>query len=270
MSKLPTIYIPHGGGPCFFMDWNPPDAWDNLAAYLRGIPDAIGQKPKALLVISGHWEETTVTVQSNSAPELLFDYGGFPPHTYELKYPAPGQPELAARVAGLLNASGINTVSDTDRGFDHGVFVPLKVAFPDADIPVVQLSLRSDLDSSIHIAMGEALQPLRDEGILIIGSGNTYHNMSVLLQAMRSGGDGPIAGRAFDRWLSDAVCNTDPEARNRMLTEWASAPGARDAHPREEHLLPLHVVAGAAGKDVGRKTIEDVVLGAVESAFQFG
>jgi len=133
MSKMPTIYMPHGGGPCFFMDWNPPDAWDKQAAYLRGIPQAIGQKPKALLIISGHWEEPIITVQSNPAPELLFDYNGFPPHTYELKYPAPGDPKLASRVVGLLAENNIAAQTDTRRGFDHGVFVPLLLAFPDAD-----------------------------------------------------------------------------------------------------------------------------------------
>jgi len=262
--------MPHGGGPCFFMDWNPPDAWDKQAAYLRGIPQAIGQKPKALLIISGHWEEPIITVQSNPAPELLFDYNGFPPHTYELKYPAPGDPKLASRVVGLLAENNIAAQTDTRRGFDHGVFVPLLLAFPDADIPVVQLSLRADLDPGAHIAVGEALQPLRDEGTLIVGSGNTYHNMSVLMRAGRDGGNGQIAGQDFDRWLSGAVCNTDPVARNSMLTLWADAPGGREAHPREEHLLPLHVVAGAAGADIGKKTLEDPVMGAIESAFQFG
>ncbi len=118
--------------------------------------------------------------------------------------------------------------------------------------------------------MGKALQPLRGEGVLIAGSGNSYHNMGILMRTMRNGGAGAIVDRDFDRWLSDAECNADPETRNRMLTAWADAPGERDAHPREEHLMPLHVVAGAAGSDIGKKTLEDHVMGAVESAFQFG
>ena len=271
MKRMPTVFIPHGGGPCFFMDWNPPDTWDKQADYLRGLPNAIGQKPQAILIVSGHWEERVATIQSNPAPELLFDYNGFPPHTYELTYPAPGDPKLAARVTDLLNAAGIATQTDTKRGYDHGVFIPLKVAFPDADIPVVQLSLRADLDPAAHIAMGKALQPLRDEGVLIVGSGNTYHNMGKMMRAMQGGANNvKVEGLDFDRWLSEALCNPDPAMRNSMLENWAAAPGGKDAHPREEHLIPLHVVAGAAGADIGAKTLEDNVLGAVESAYQFG
>jgi len=270
MERMPTVFIPHGGGPCFFMDWNPPDTWNKQADYLRGLPEAIGQIPTSILIVSGHWEENIPTVQNGAAPELLFDYGGFPPHTYELTYPAPGNPILASRVADLLAAAGIETKSNDKRGYDHGVFIPLKVAFPDAEIPIVQLSLQADLDPASHIAMGKALQPLRDEGVLIIGSGNTYHNMGKMMRAMQSGGNGSVEGQGFDRWLTDAVCNPDPEMRDKMLTNWADAPGGLDAHPREEHLIPLHVVAGAAGLDIGVKTLEDNVLGAIESAYQFG
>ncbi|MBV1866650.1 MAG: dioxygenase [Marinosulfonomonas sp.] len=270
MARQPTIFIPHGGGPCFFMDWNPPDAWNRQIEFLRALPATLAEKPKAMLVISGHWEEKDITVQNNPAPDLLFDYYGFPPHTYELTFPAPGDTALSARVTTLLNGAGIKTQNETDRGYDHGVFIPLKVAFPDAEIPIVQMSLRADLDPAAHIAVGQALEPLRDEGVLIVGSGNTYHNMNVMMQAMRGGPSGKVSGLEFDKWLSDAACNTDPDERNRLLAGWAKAPGATDAHPREEHLIPLHVVAGAAGADIGQKTLEDVVLGAVESAYQFG
>jgi len=270
MGRQPTVFIPHGGGPCFFMDWNPPNTWNKHIEFLRALPGTLKEKPKAMLVISGHWEEDKVTVQDNPAPDLLFDYYGFPPHTYELTFPAPGDPALSARVAALLNDAGFPTNSEPSRGYDHGVFIPLKVAFPDAEIPIVQLSLRSDLDPAAHIAMGQALEPLRDEGVLIVGSGNTYHNMGVMMQAMRGGPGANVSGREFDKWLSDATCNADPAERNRLLADWANAPGAADAHPREEHLIPLHVVAGAAGADIGQKTLEDTVLGAVESAYQFG
>ena len=148
--------------------------------------------------------------------------------------------------------------------------MPLKVAFPDADTPCVQLSLASDLDPARHIALGRALAPLRDEGVLILSSGNTYHNMSVLMQSLRGGARDDIVGGAFDAWLTEAVTCPDPEERNRRLARWSDAPGGREAHPREEHLIPLHVVAGAAGADIGRKTLEDPVMGAVESAFRFG
>jgi aromatic ring-opening dioxygenase catalytic subunit (LigB family) len=270
MKRMPAIFIPHGGGPCFFMDWNPPDAWDNQADFLKQLPAAIGETPRAMLVISGHWEEDVVTIQSNPAPELLFDYNGFPAHTYELEYPAPGDPKLSARVAELLGNAGIPTNINTTRGYDHGVFVPLKVAFPDANIPIVQLSLKRDLDPIAHLAIGRALQPLRDEGVLIVGSGNTYHNLRVMMRGTTQDEIAQITGQGFDKWLSEAVCNPDPDERDKLLADWTNAPDANDAHPREEHLIPLHVVAGAAGSDIGVKTLEDHVMGVVESAFQFG
>jgi aromatic ring-opening dioxygenase catalytic subunit (LigB family) len=270
VSKMPTLFIPHGGGPCFFMDWDPPDTWARMAAFLGGVQADIGERPRAIVVISGHWEAPEITVQSQEAPTLLFDYYGFPEHTYELQYPAPGSPALAARIATLLGEAGFPVRTDGERGFDHGVFIPFKLAFPDADIPVVQLSLRADYDAAAHIAIGEALQPLRDEGVLIVGSGMTYHNMNTMMRNLRGGNAVAPGAATFDRWLTEAVTDPDPATRNRKLAEWSSAPAARDAHPQEEHLLPLHVVAGAAGSDVGRKTLEDNVLGTIESAFQFG
>ena len=166
MTRMPTLFIPHGGGPCFFMEWDPPDTWDRHRSFLETLPASLPEKPKALLVISGHWEAREFTVQSNPAPPLLFDYNGFPQHTYELTWPAPGDPALATRVGELLQGAGFETGTDTARGFDHGVFVPLKLVFPEADIPTVQLSLRSDLDPDAHLAVGRALAPLRDEGVL--------------------------------------------------------------------------------------------------------
>lgn len=269
-DRQPAVFLPHGGGPCFFMDWNPPDTWDRQRRFLQEFPASLPARPRALVVISGHWEERVFSVQTNPAPPLRFDYQGFPPHTYQLTWPAPGNPALAVRVRDLLQGAGFETGEDPARGFDHGVFVPLKVAFPNADIPTVQLSLRSDLDPRAHLAAGRALTPLRDEGVLIVGSGNTYHNMGVMMRAMRSGARGPVAGTDFDRWLTDSVTQEDPARRDAMLAMWAEAPGARDANPREEHLIPLHVVAGAAGADRGVKTLEDHVMGAVESAFRFG
>lgn len=270
MARMPAMFIPHGGGPCFFMDWDPPDEWDRHRRFLEDLPGTLPERPKALLVISGHWEEPAFTVQTNAAPPLLFDYGGFPPHTYKLTWPAPGDPALAERVHDLIRAAGFPAAKDATRGFDHGVFVPLKVAFPEADIPCIQLSLARDLDPARHIALGQALAPLRDEGVLILGSGNTYHNMGVMMQSLRGGRRGDTAGQAFDAWLTETVTCPDPAERNRRLVHWSEAPGGREAHPREEHLIPLHVVAGAAGDDTGRKTLEDRVLGAVESAFRFG
>jgi len=267
--RQPTLFIPHGGGPCFFMEWDPPDTWARHRGFLENLPATLPKQPRALLVISAHWEAPQFTVQKNAASPLLYDYHGFPLHTYQLTWPAPGSPELAVRVAGLLSAAGLPCAFDTLRGFDHGVFVPLKVAFSEADIPCVQLSLRADLDPTAHLAAGRALAPLRDEGVLIIGSGNTYHNMGVMMHALRGDVAG-IHGLDFDAWLAETVAHPDAAERARRLSNWFRAPGARDAAPREEHLIPLFVAAGAAGTDSGVKCFEDRVMGAVESAFRFG
>ena len=241
------------------MEWNPPDTWDRMSAFLRGLPRIVGETPRAIVVISGHWEESPLAVTAAPSPSLLYDYYGFPPHTYELKYPAPGSPKLAARVAGLVNAR-----LETERGFDHGVFIPFKLIYPDANVPVVQLSLKSGLDAAEHIRIGQALAPLRKEGVLIVGSGMSFHNLRAF---------GPAAGTPsvqFDEWLSAAVCAPDSGQRNQLLTSWKNAPSARFAHPREEHLLPLMVAAGAAGSDPGQRLFEDTVMGAKVSAFGFG
>ena len=265
-AKQPTLYVPHGGGPCFFMDWTlgPADTWIRMAAWLRGLPASLPAPPMAILVISAHWEERIPMVLASQAPPLLFDYYGFPAHTYALTWPAPGSPDLAARVQGLLTAAGIPSGRDLHRGFDHGVFVPLKVAFPAAQVPTVQLSLRADLDAAAHLAIGRALAPVRDEGVLIVGAGMSYHNTRAFMTP-RSRMD----SAAFDAWLVAAV-EGEPAAREERLARWESAPAARAAHPREEHLLPLMVAAGAAGADPGRRVFRDDVLGAVVSAIQFG
>lgn len=261
----PTLYIPHGGGPCFFMDgMGPPGMWDPMAAYLRGIAATLAERPKALLVISAHWEASAPSVTAAPNPALFYDYYGFPAYTYKLAWPAPGAPAVAERVIACLAAAGIAAAGDPARGFDHGVFIPLKLVFPDADIPTVALSLRSGLDPAAHLAIGRALRPLRGEGVLIIGSGMSFHNMKAFnTDASRTN------SKAFDAWLDETI--TSPAAeRAARLSNWAAAPMARESHPREEHLIPLMVVAGAAGEDVGRNTFRGEVMGATVSGFQFG
>lgn len=265
--RMPTLFIPHGAGPCFFMDWNPADAWDRTAAYLRSIPASLPVTPRAILLVSGHWLAPLPTVGATERPELIFDYYGFPSHTYELRYSAPAAPAVGARMQQLLAQAGLPVAQDAARGWDHGVFIPLKVAFPDADVPVVQLSLLQSLDAAEHIRLGQALAPLRDEGVLIIGSGMSYHNM-------RGYGDprSTAIGAEFDRWLGETVALPAPE-RNARLADWArsSGPAGRLSHPprAEEHLLPLHVVAGAAGDSRGAKVFTDRVMGVDISAFKF-
>ena len=265
--RMPTFFVPHGAGPCFFMEWHPADTWDRMADFLRSIPGSLPEKPQAIVLVTAHWQEQQPSMSSAAQPGMLFDYYGFPPHTYELSYPAPGAPALAGRVSGLLAGAGFDPVQDSERGYDHGSFIPLLLAFPDADIPVLQLSLLRSLDAAEHLRMGRALRPLRDEGVLIIGSGMSYHNM-------RGYGDPrstPVAAE-FDRWLGETVALPAAE-RHARLADWAQAsgPAGRESHPnyREEHLLPLHVAAGAAGAGAGRKVFTDEVLSVAISAFRF-
>ncbi|MFP5576903.1 MAG: DODA-type extradiol aromatic ring-opening family dioxygenase [Acidimicrobiia bacterium] len=263
---LPSVFIPHGGGPCFFMDWTmgPPDTWDRLAQFLRSFSDRLAVRPDAIVVISGHHEGEVVEVSTAETPSLLFDYYGFPAHTYELRYPAPGSPALGRRIGELLADASILHRLDSQRGFDHGVFVPLLLMYPDADIPVVQVSLRSDLDPGFHLDLGETLAPLRREGTLILGSGLSYHNMAAFMTPQAAD-----SSSIFDSWLTSA-CQAPPQQRRQLLTDWDMAPAARLAHPREEHLLPLMVTAGAGGDDHGRRVFVDQAMGATISAYAFG
>ena len=262
----PTFFINHGGGPCFFLDPGPMrNAWAELEDYLRGFAETLEEQPRAILVISGHWEEARPTVNAATAPPLLFDYGGFPEHTYRLTWPAPGDPELAAWVRDLLGFAGIKSGADATRGWDHGMFVPLKVMFPEATIPTVQLSLKRGLDPEAHLTIGHALAPLRREGVLIVGSGQSYHNM---LGFMGGSGRADPDAEAFDAWLREAMA--DGNTRDRLLMAWEQAPGARQAQPREDHLLPLMVAAGAASGEPGRTAFQGHALGKPISGFRFG
>jgi aromatic ring-opening dioxygenase catalytic subunit (LigB family) len=264
MTRQPTLFIPHGAGPCFFMEWGrgPADTWDAMAAWLRGLVATLPEKPKAILAISGHWEAAQFTVGSARAPGLIFDYYGFPEHTYRLSFEASGSPALAAKVQDLLARAGFAAAVDPERGYDHGVFVPLKLVTPDADIPVVQLSLRSDLDPAAHYAAGQALAGLRCEGVLIVGSGMSWHNMRGFSPAFTE------RSRVFDRWLEGAM--SEPAGRETAIRNWSDAPFAREAHPREEHLAPLFVAAGAADGEPGRVDFRDEVMDVAVSAFRFG
>lgn len=266
MSRFPTFFIPHGGGPCFFMDpppgW-PRDTWDSMAAFLSGLDASIGRRPRAVIIISGHWEARNATVNSGAHPPLFYDYSGFPPHTYQLTWPAPGAPDVAGEVRLLLEQAGFETNADGRRGYDHGVFIPFKLVYPDADVPVVQLSLLASYDAAQHLAMGRALAPLRDNGILIVGSGMSHHNLSDFFSGRRND-----VAEMFDAWLGSAV--SDPAARDAKLSDWQNAPGGRLAHPAPEHLLPLMVAAGAAPGEDAARVYHGHVLGKPFSGFRFG
>ena len=264
-QRQPAIFLPHGGGPCFFMDWTwgPADTWDKTRSFLESIAGSLPARPKAILVVSGHWEEPVFTASSAKEPKLIFDYTGFPEQTYRLTWPAPGDPQLANRVAELLKGAGLPAGVSPARGFDHGVFVPLKVAFPQAEIPVVTLSLAASLDPALHLQAGRALAPLRDEGVLIVASGMSFHNLRAYFHP-----DTNAKAREFDEWLTNAV-ESAGSARGEFLKHWRQAPFAAFAHPREEHLVPLFVAAGAGGEAPGRRIFTDEPMGAAISAYRF-
>lgn len=245
-TRMPALYLPHGGGPAFFMTGQMKQMFQSTEDFLRGIHGALPATPTAILVVTAHWEAAVPTFTGGVQPELIYDYYGFPPETYALQYKAPGQPALAARAAALLKDAGFDANVDTSHGWDHGVFIPLKVMFPDADVPVVAMSLQAGLDPVLHCKLGQALRPLRDEGVLVVGSGMSYHNLRNLMQ-----GGGP-ASLAFDQWLDGALDGTWAE-RTEQLALWSSAPGGRASHPREEHLLPLMVASGAGSDAPARK-----------------
>ena len=269
ITNMPTLFIPHGGGPCFFMDqdFGPPGCWEPMRHSLSSLSADLPQRPQAIVMISGHWEEDKVTLQTASRPGMLFDYYGFPPETYQLNYPAPGAPVLAASIKTLLEAANIPVVVDDQRGFDHGTFIPLMLAFPKADIPVMQISLRRDLDPDFHLRLGQALAPLRQQGILMIGSGMSFHNLRTFFH------DHPQVNEdamAFDHWLTETITQPDPLDCRHRLQSWHQAPGAQAAHPRAEHLLPLMVVAGAAGHDGGKILAHTLISGKPISTYGFG
>lgn len=235
---MPVVYIPHGGGPMPLLG---DPGHKDLIEFLVGLPDQVAEatataKPTAILMISAHWESDIVRVSSSATPEMIYDYGGFPQETYEYHYPAPGNPELANTVIDLLVDSHIDCCLDSHRGYDHGTFVPLMLMYPKAEIPVVQVSLLCSLDPESHIALGRALAPLREQGVLIVGSGLSSHNIGVTKEK----------SQAFDRWLTEVITTEPADETSEKLTNWSLAPSARDCHPREDHLLPLHVCFGAA------------------------
>ncbi len=244
MSGPNVLFLSHGGGPMPLLgDPSHAEMVECLKTIATDIP-----KPSAILVISAHWETRVPCVTSGALPALIYDYYNFPEESYSIQYPCTGEPDLAEAVQKALTAHGISCDADAQRGFDHGLFVPLKIMYPDADIPCVQLSLADSLDPDLHLRMGEALQSLSHDNLLVIGSGFSFHNM----KAFFAGNDAAVdaRNRAFEDWLhstcTDAALD-EPERRQR-LQYWHEAPEARFCHPREEHLLPLHICYGLTGR----------------------
>ncbi|MDQ1331438.1 MAG: hypothetical protein QG578_1706, partial [Thermodesulfobacteriota bacterium] len=233
-NKIQILYFSHGGGPLPILG----DASHKaMVDFMINLPVRL-KKPDAIIVISAHWEESAATLLGAQNPSMFYDYYGFPEEAYTVTYPAPGSPELAKRIAGIFNKNDIPASIDFKRGFDHGLFIPLKLMYPKADIPSLQLSLLRGLDPAAHIALGKALRELTHENILVIGSGFSFHNMRAFSWEGVNTPD--PENDAFQNWLID-VC-TNPvswSAREQRLIEWEKAPSARYCHPREEHLLPL-------------------------------
>lgn len=260
-SQAQIVYFSHGGGPLPILG---DPSHQAMIDFMKQLPSQL-KRPDAILVISAHWEESAATLIGAQNPPMFYDYYGFPKEAYQITYPAPGSPELAKRIAGLLEESQIPSRIDPRRGFDHGLFIPLKMMYPAADIPALQLSLLRGLDPAAHIALGKALRPLMAENILVIGSGFSFHNMRAFSW---DGIDSPDpTNDAFQDWLIQV--NTGPlsqEERERSMIEWEKAPNARYCHPREEHLLPLHVCLGMAGKPA-ELVFDDKILGKRGVAF---
>jgi aromatic ring-opening dioxygenase catalytic subunit (LigB family) len=242
-------------------------AFDRLEQSLLDIRRELSDAPRAVLVISGHWEENGFAISSGEQPGMVYDYRGFPEHTYHIRYKAPGSPELARRVQGLLHTGGIPARLDPQRGYDHGTFSIMKPLYPGEDIPVVQLSIDRSYDPELHLQLGRLLAPLRDEGVLIIGSGLSYHNLREL-----RGGEGAEPSRVFDAWLHETAIAAPPEERTSRLINWERAPSARAAHPEEDHLIPLMAVVGAAENEAGAVVYhqKDLFGSITASSFRFG
>lgn len=238
-----VLFLSHGGGPMPLLgDPGHREMVERLTDFATRL-----RRPSAILVISAHWEASVPTITAGAHPPLIHDYRGFPPEAYEITYPCPGAPTLAREVHRALEQAGLSPRLDDRRGFDHGLFVPLKLMYPEADIPCVQLSLVDSLAAETHLAMGRALQALDVEDLLVIGSGFSFHNMPAFFAP-----DTPetrARNLAFEAWLEETCRDErlDEAARAARLADWAArAPHARFCHPREEHLLPLHVCYGLA------------------------
>lgn len=262
-TKAQIVYFSHGGGPLPILG---DEGHKAMIEFMQKLPDQL-HKPELILVISAHWEENTATLLGAEKPVMFYDYYGFPAQAYEIQYPAPGSPKDAKRIAEILETHHISAKIDPQRGFDHGLFIPLKLMYPEADIPCLQLSLIRGLNPAAHIALGKALRELMKENILVIGSGFSFHNLNAFSWVSKAAPD--PANDVFQDWLIETCTSefTQTEREERLLN-WAKAPAARYCHPREEHLLPLHVCQGMT--DTPAKLIfDDLILGKRGVAFKW-
>lgn len=259
LSKTTALYIPHGGGPLPLLNHS---GHKSLIRFLKEIGKKL-QPPSAIIVISAHWEQSIPSLTAGESPPLIYDYSGFPPEAYEIEYPAPGSPGLAEKLVSMLENAGIHSRLENRWGFDHGMYVPLKLMYPDARIPCIQLSMVNGLDPKQHIELGRALRPIAGGNILILGSGFSFHNMREF------GRQEPDPKNiAFDNWLKETMTDPglSPSERKHRLIHWEEAPHARYCHPREDHLIPLHVCYGLAQAPADL-VFNDIVLGKKSCAF---
>ncbi len=264
--KARALYIPHGGGPLPLLG----DARHvHMVSFLQNIVTTF-PKPAAIIMVSAHWESAVPSITSGAQPQLIYDYSGFPSESYEFRYDAPGDPDLANEVAALITSHGGSYRLDNKRGFDHGLFIPLSLMYPAADIPCIQISLLNNLDPEQHIQLGQQLAALGNKNILFIGSGMSYHNMRGFFTADAQGTHDSLA---FDAWLTDTCANPSlsVDEREQRLINWEKAPAARSCHPREEHLLPLHVCFGFAREHAptARSVFNNEIMGKRASAYMW-
>ncbi|BEV08640.1 class III extradiol ring-cleavage dioxygenase [Methylophilus sp. DW102] len=263
MQKMPVYFLSHGGGPWLWLMDEMGDSYGLLHRSLQDIPAHLPKKPKAMLVVSGHWEEEDFTVMAHPNPPMIYDYSGFPEKTYHIHYKAPGAPTFAHRIMGLLASAGIGASENTMRGYDHGVYTIAYPMYPDADVPIIQLSIQRDYSPEAHMAVGRVLAPLREEGILIIVSGMNYHDLCFPRDAKEK-------SRLFDRWITQTLTGQTGQKRSKLLTAWESAPAARFAHPREDHFIPLMIATGAAEDDTATVIYNELLMGMVfTSSYRF-
>ena len=264
MTRMPTYFISHGGGPWPWMpDWRA--EFKNLEASFVQMTRDLPERPKAILMISGHWEDDAFAVMTSANPPMIYDYSGFPPETFQVQYKAPGAPDLARKAADLIAAAGLPVRLDANQGFDHGCFVPAFIMYPDASVPVFQISLRHGYNPAEHLALGRALAPLRDEGVLILGSGLSYHNLRLF------GPGAKVPSEAFDAWLAKVMADT-PANRTAALLDWETAPYARTCHAQEDHFAPIWAVLGAAEQEKATMVYHDTNIfgGVTASSYRLG
>ncbi|MBN2879555.1 MAG: dioxygenase [Clostridia bacterium] len=259
-SAMQIVYFSHGGGPMPIL--NDPSHY-RMNVFMKNLPSLI-KRPDAIVVISAHWEESNVAVQTGASPSMLYDYYRFPEEAYQINYPAKGSPELTKEILEIFKAENIPCTADDERGFDHGLFIPLMMMYPDADIPCFQVSLLHNLYETEHIRLGKALSKLKDKNILLIGSGFSFHN---LMEFRLNDKNQDIRNDAFQDWLIEVCTGDMPQnIREDKLINWETAPNARYCHPRSEHLLPLHVCAAATGRK-GELVFDDYIAGKRSVAF---